>query len=395
MSRHFTQIFWGLLLVFVDLRFNGIDVLPDIVGYILVAVGCRGLEPLSRRFTAAGRITWTLAVLWVVALAIPAPSPQAWTLFETPLHCILIWQLLGGILELAERAGRFDLARLGQNRRIAYVGLSLAAILIGPIVPASGPLALCLGLLLLALAVASLLVLHLVYRVRSELRSGGLAFLPAIEPLAEGRSPWQFSLRTLVVALTLAAVGCTYWVSYLPHDATAKVQYKALAVQKAVLDRILNTQHPVNRAGSNYAWVVLEDPDVRQLTNPPSRQLGANSWNVSMWPRQAASDVHVSIRNFSIPQPSGPPQTVLTNEDGSFNGFLGVRRIGREYQFRVQCKADYRGPAEDPPSTTQAASTEISGDLDYEGPVPRGHLVFFAPVGPNLSHVVILDVDAR
>ena len=71
MFTRFGQIFWGLLLVILDLRFNGFDVLPDFIGYILVAIGCGGIVGLSRRFSTAQTLSWILAVLSLVGIVIP------------------------------------------------------------------------------------------------------------------------------------------------------------------------------------------------------------------------------------------------------------------------------------------------------------------------------------
>jgi hypothetical protein len=54
MATHFTQLFWGLLLVILDFfMINGFDLLADGVGYLIVAAGCRGLSSLSSRFETA------------------------------------------------------------------------------------------------------------------------------------------------------------------------------------------------------------------------------------------------------------------------------------------------------------------------------------------------------
>ena len=46
-ATRFGQVFWGLLLVILDVTINRFDILPDFIGYILVAVGLGGLTGLS------------------------------------------------------------------------------------------------------------------------------------------------------------------------------------------------------------------------------------------------------------------------------------------------------------------------------------------------------------
>jgi hypothetical protein len=39
MSTSFGYIFWGLILVILDFKINGFDLLPDVIGYVLVGIG--------------------------------------------------------------------------------------------------------------------------------------------------------------------------------------------------------------------------------------------------------------------------------------------------------------------------------------------------------------------
>ncbi len=56
MAKSLSLIFWGLLLVFVDLRLDAFDVLPDVVGYVLAAIGAGRLS--ARRRASAPRRWW-------------------------------------------------------------------------------------------------------------------------------------------------------------------------------------------------------------------------------------------------------------------------------------------------------------------------------------------------
>jgi hypothetical protein len=50
MKAGFNRIFWGLLLVVIDVRINSIDLLPDFVGYILIVIGLGLLAPHHKWF---------------------------------------------------------------------------------------------------------------------------------------------------------------------------------------------------------------------------------------------------------------------------------------------------------------------------------------------------------
>ena len=54
MNVGFNLIFWGLLFVVLDIRISSVDlVLPDFVGYILIAIGLSRLAPHHQWFRTA------------------------------------------------------------------------------------------------------------------------------------------------------------------------------------------------------------------------------------------------------------------------------------------------------------------------------------------------------
>ena len=58
----------GLLVVLADLRFGGIDVLPDVLGWVLVVLGTGALARTDRRFTWVARLAVLAAVLSLASL---------------------------------------------------------------------------------------------------------------------------------------------------------------------------------------------------------------------------------------------------------------------------------------------------------------------------------------
>ena len=59
-------IFWGYFLIFFHLRINGIDLLPDFVGYILIVMGLGQLAEESEHFVKAKPWAVFMAVLHIV-----------------------------------------------------------------------------------------------------------------------------------------------------------------------------------------------------------------------------------------------------------------------------------------------------------------------------------------
>lgn len=170
MVRRFRQIFWGLLLVMLDVEFNYFDVLPDFLGYILVAVGCGGLVDLSRRFSTAQTLSWFLAVLSLVDFVLPEGLAAVYGFVHLAVDCGMIWFLLGGVMEFAYGRKRYDLSLRASNRRLVYIVVMCAASLIGVVARGSRDAA-TLMLIVCAVCVVLLevVILHLIHRVKNEL----------------------------------------------------------------------------------------------------------------------------------------------------------------------------------------------------------------------------------
>ena len=129
----------GLAFTLLDVRIAGMQlVLPDYVGYVLIAFGLRRLVPLERRFHTAGvlamvlvplslftffesravlaeqgDVTYMVNRLWPVEMAAGA------------VDLFLVWFLVGAIRELALRRARFSLAEPAHVARNMYATVAL------------------------------------------------------------------------------------------------------------------------------------------------------------------------------------------------------------------------------------------------------------------------------
>jgi hypothetical protein len=163
-------IFWGLLLVVLDLEVNGFDLLPDAIGYALVALGCGGLASLSPRFRVAALLCWMLAVLWLAGLLVAGDVKVRYGLAMMALNCTMMWCLLGGIADIALARARTDIAVRAWNRRVAYVAIMTIGHILPFFVGSSSDVAVPLVVVVVAIGlVAMAMILHLVNRVRVEL----------------------------------------------------------------------------------------------------------------------------------------------------------------------------------------------------------------------------------
>ncbi|MCW1922413.1 hypothetical protein OKA05_07595 [Luteolibacter arcticus] len=168
MATRFIQIFWGLLLVVLDFQVNQIDVLPDLLGYILVALGCRGLSDASPRFSTAAILAWVLVIMAAVSIAIRGDIIPLGILYNV-IDCAMMWFLLGGVIELANFRQRPDFSQRASSRRIAYVALAGLSTLLGLTGPYPGEIALAL---VIGMIVVLCLILHLIHRAIRELSDG-------------------------------------------------------------------------------------------------------------------------------------------------------------------------------------------------------------------------------
>lgn len=176
MFTRFGQIFWGLLLVILDFNINRIDILPDFVGYILIAVGCRGLSSASRHFATASMMSWVLLGVTVVGYAVSGDLAQIWRLVHLAVDCAMIWFLLGGVMELATIRQRPDLSDRASKRRISYVALMCLLTLTGYVAQGSRDTATFMAVVgIVCILLLLILILHLIHRAKHELTNDHVA----------------------------------------------------------------------------------------------------------------------------------------------------------------------------------------------------------------------------
>ena len=76
--------FWGLLLTVINIRIQGFDIFPDVIGYIMVIVGLGRIEKYSGCFSSAKIAAYLLTVLslfniWQVPVQNTAAAPGMFT----------------------------------------------------------------------------------------------------------------------------------------------------------------------------------------------------------------------------------------------------------------------------------------------------------------------------
>jgi|GEM_PF-3731642 len=170
-SSRFRFILWGAAFAYFSIRIGGVDILPDVVGYALLVIGCSGLDGLSGRFAVA-RIFWAvLAVLSVVPEWYLGARSTGFGYLVQAIQCGGLWFLLGGMIAFAATAQRADLVQRLTRRRMAFVVLSALfafypRLLAKPLDDASGAVVVVTAI---AMILTVLMIQHVIWRVKGEL----------------------------------------------------------------------------------------------------------------------------------------------------------------------------------------------------------------------------------
>lgn len=141
------KVFWGLLFVLIDFNINHFDILPDLIGYIIVVFGLNELIPFSHLFSKARVMAIVLAVCSIPAMLMVEinmldgfqPSEDVFMILIAAtilnlIHLVFIYFLLKGLMELATKSNLSELAAKTQKQLTAYMVVSLAAAALSPFV---------------------------------------------------------------------------------------------------------------------------------------------------------------------------------------------------------------------------------------------------------------------
>jgi uncharacterized membrane protein len=128
----FGSIFWGFLFMF-DFRIQGLDILPNVIGYLLMYFGLGKLSSYSSEFDNAKKYSIPLAVLSLFSLY-QVQKPVGQMTFDpfsvvlllvgiitTVLDLLLVYHLCLGIIYLAKNQSNNELQDLAQRRWKYYL----------------------------------------------------------------------------------------------------------------------------------------------------------------------------------------------------------------------------------------------------------------------------------
>lgn len=136
----FNKLYWGFLFVMVDFRIQGFDILPDIVGYILFAIGFSILTASSIHFKTASSFNIPMIILSLFSIyekPVQGGGIQfgPFGLLGIPIaiasfafNLLVVYHIFMGIKEMAEKQDQLDIYEEADQRWQQYIILQVAAI---------------------------------------------------------------------------------------------------------------------------------------------------------------------------------------------------------------------------------------------------------------------------
>lgn len=135
----FHKFFWGFLFIMIDFRLQGFDILPDVIGFILFAIGFQTLAEHSDYFVKGK--TFNLIMLVVSVFGIYERPAQGGGVHINPLGIVLglvslvllltvVYHLLMGAKEMAARRQRSDLEQEVSQKWTYFLVFQLAGLVL-------------------------------------------------------------------------------------------------------------------------------------------------------------------------------------------------------------------------------------------------------------------------
>lgn len=173
----FMTIFVGFLITFLDFRINGLNIFPDFVGYIIIAIGLSKAFQLDEKFKTAQMFSVIMIVLSFPDIVEFTGYDPLWplSLIATIVALLLTWFLLNGVTDVALRNSNEDLANLSEKVLFATIAITIFNLAIILLTNIAGFYSIVFAVVALAMVFVSLLVtvfkLLVIYRASNEFDS--------------------------------------------------------------------------------------------------------------------------------------------------------------------------------------------------------------------------------
>lgn len=138
-QNEFNKIFWGFLFIMISFRIQGIDILPDIIGYIFFAVAFSSLASGNEHFRKAQNFNIPMIILSVFSIY-EVPAQNGGTLLTSLgfigilisvvsiiFNLLVIYNMFMGIKDMAGERNQMELYNETDRRWNQYLAFQIAA----------------------------------------------------------------------------------------------------------------------------------------------------------------------------------------------------------------------------------------------------------------------------
>lgn len=136
----FNKFYWGFFFIMIDFRLQGVDIIPDIIGYLLLAAGFNILASRSSCFEKAKSLNMFMIILSLFqiyerpaqgsGINFGALGPIGFLsgMAATIINLFVIYNLFMGIKDMASLQGEINVKEEAEKRWTQYLMLQLAGL---------------------------------------------------------------------------------------------------------------------------------------------------------------------------------------------------------------------------------------------------------------------------
>ncbi|MGG1636754.1 hypothetical protein [Paenibacillus sp. NRS-1760] len=141
--RELRRLGWGLVIAMIDIRLGYFDLLPDIIGYLMVLSALQHLGSIHSAYKKAKYISIVLIILTIPVLFIQtnvtitefSSIPLAVHFYSQLLfilHILMAYWIFNGLIEMLKQDGAVQLLDTAISRRNTYLVFNILMVIIYP-----------------------------------------------------------------------------------------------------------------------------------------------------------------------------------------------------------------------------------------------------------------------
>jgi hypothetical protein len=136
----FNKFYWGFFFIMIDFRLQGVDIIPDIIGYWFLAAGFNILASRSSCFEKAKNLNMFMIFLSIfqiyerpaqgsgINFGVLGPIGFLIGIAATIINLLVIYNLFMGIKDMAGLQGEINIKEEAEKRWTQYLMLQLAGL---------------------------------------------------------------------------------------------------------------------------------------------------------------------------------------------------------------------------------------------------------------------------